>query len=123
MGTYSGPLGKPESTMAFALTPEREQQVDDIITRYPQVWVIEVIALLYLLWFAVRWRLYRWAELKQFVLTGRLGRSKSGDFKADGAYPSLPQEPEGQRPGKTWAQSSGAIHFVQGDTPQGHAII
>ena len=35
MGTYSGPLGKPESTMAFALTPEREQQVDDIITRYP----------------------------------------------------------------------------------------
>lgn len=35
MGTFSGPLGKPESTMAFALTPEREQQVDDIITRYP----------------------------------------------------------------------------------------
>ena len=35
MGTFCGPLGKPESTMAFALTPEREQQVDDIITRYP----------------------------------------------------------------------------------------
>jgi hypothetical protein len=67
----------------------------DIITRYPQVWVIEIIALFYLLWFAVRFRLYRWAELKHFVLTGRTVRPEEGEVRVDGAYPPLPQKPVG----------------------------
>lgn len=67
----------------------------DIITRYPQVWVIEVIALLYLLWFAVRFRLYHWVELKQFVLTGHLGRAEEGAVRVGGAYQQSPHEPVG----------------------------
>ena len=42
----------------------------DIITRYPQVWVIEIIALLFLGWFIYRHQLYRWGMLKQFMATG-----------------------------------------------------
>ena len=45
----------------------------DIITRYPQVWVIELVALVILAWFVVRHRLYRRPYLKQFALTGQVG--------------------------------------------------
>ena len=44
----------------------------DIIIRYPQVWVIEVFALLYLIWFAYRRHLYCRDILKRFILSGRL---------------------------------------------------
>ena len=44
----------------------------DIIVRYPQVWVVEVIALGIFVWFGIRYRLYYWPTLKQFVLTGRV---------------------------------------------------
>ena len=44
----------------------------DIVTHYPQVWVIEVIALLALLWFSYRYQLYRWPVLRRFILTGQL---------------------------------------------------
>ncbi len=50
----------------------------DIITRYPQVWVIELLALLYLAWFVYHWRLYRWDVLKRFILSGRLTPPESG---------------------------------------------
>ncbi len=42
----------------------------DIITRYPQVWVVEVIALLYLARFVYKQRLYQWDRVKRFWLTG-----------------------------------------------------
>jgi hypothetical protein len=44
----------------------------DIITQYPQVSVVELIALLYLGWFCYQHRLYRWQDLKAFVLRGYL---------------------------------------------------
>ena len=46
----------------------------DIITRYPQVWVIELIALVILARFIIRHRLYRWPSLKHFVYSGRVGK-------------------------------------------------
>lgn len=48
----------------------------EIITRYPQVWVIEIIALLYLAWFGYRYRLYRLDMLKQFILTGQVSGAR-----------------------------------------------
>ncbi len=44
----------------------------DIIVRYPQVWVVELAALVILLWFGLRYRLYRWPRLKYFLWTGRV---------------------------------------------------
>lgn len=44
----------------------------DIIYRYPQVWVVELVALLTLLWLVYRAKLYRWARLIQFILSGQL---------------------------------------------------
>jgi len=44
----------------------------DIVTRYPQVWVVELLALGYLCWFAARRRLYRWQNMRQLLLTGIL---------------------------------------------------
>ncbi len=44
----------------------------DIIYRYPQVWVTELIALLTLLWLACRSKLYRWAGLRRFISSGYL---------------------------------------------------
>jgi hypothetical protein len=44
----------------------------DIVTRYPQVWVVELFAVLYLLWFAFSNRLYVWPTLRTFLFTGRL---------------------------------------------------
>lgn len=57
----------------FMNTPEAMLNVYmDIITRYPQVWAVEVIALIFLLWFVQRYQLYRWPGLKAFLLTGQL---------------------------------------------------
>lgn len=44
----------------------------DIITHYPQVWVIELIALIFLVGFVYHYRLYRWRGLKRFILTGQI---------------------------------------------------
>lgn len=44
----------------------------DIISRYPQVWVIEVIALVILGWFVRRYHWYRWSNLKIFMATGQI---------------------------------------------------
>ena len=54
----------------------------DIVTRYPQVWVVEVLAVAYLGWFVYRHKLYRWLELQQFIRTGQLDISVSGKGKA-----------------------------------------
>jgi len=44
----------------------------DIIVRYPQVWAVELIALVILVWFGLRFRLYRWPRVKVFLWTGRV---------------------------------------------------
>ncbi len=44
----------------------------DIITRYPQVWVIEILAIVFFVWFFYHFRLYRRPNLKQFTLTGQI---------------------------------------------------
>jgi len=44
----------------------------DMIYRYPQVWVTELIALLILGWVAYRSHLYRWPRLRRFFLSGHL---------------------------------------------------
>ena len=43
----------------------------DIIVRYPQVWVVELIALVIFVWFGLRCRLYQWPRMKVFLWTGR----------------------------------------------------
>jgi hypothetical protein len=44
----------------------------EIITRYPQVWVVEIIAVAYLAGFAYRRGWYRWPGQMQFWRTGRV---------------------------------------------------
>lgn len=44
----------------------------DIIVRYPQVWVVEIIALIIFVWFGIKYRLYLWPRLKYFLWTGRV---------------------------------------------------
>jgi hypothetical protein len=57
----------------FMNTPEAMVNVYiDIIRRYPRVWIVELLALIFLAWFAYRHGLFRWPILKQFVRTGRL---------------------------------------------------
>ncbi len=59
----------------FMNTPEAMVEVYwDIVTRYPQVWVVELIAGFVLIWFVYRHGLYRWPALKHFILTGRVCR-------------------------------------------------
>ena len=54
-------------------TPEAMVSVYwDIVTRYPQVWVVEIFAGLFLAWFAYRYRLYWWPVLKYFIFTGHI---------------------------------------------------
>jgi hypothetical protein len=43
----------------------------DIIVRYPQVWVVELAAVMIFVWVAIRYRLYQWPSLKVFLWTGR----------------------------------------------------
>ncbi len=57
------PMNTPEAMLNVYL---------DIITRYPQVWVFEIIGVIVLVWFIRRHRLYCWNSLKQFILTGRV---------------------------------------------------
>ena len=53
-------------------TPETMFKVYiDIITRYPQVWVIEILALILFLWYGYHYHLYRRSHLKYFLLTGK----------------------------------------------------
>jgi len=57
----------------FMNTPEAMVTVYwDIVTHYPQVWVVEIIAVSLLLWFVFHNRLYYWPMLKIFLLTGHL---------------------------------------------------
>lgn len=44
----------------------------DIITRYPRVWVIEIISIMIIIWFTIRHRLYRWSMFKTFISSGTL---------------------------------------------------
>ncbi|MEM7029910.1 MAG: metal-dependent hydrolase [Chloroflexota bacterium] len=44
----------------------------DIIRNYPRVWIIELLAILYLAWFGKKYRLYIGATLREFLQTGRL---------------------------------------------------
>lgn len=60
--TYK-PMNTPETMLNVYL---------DIVIHYPQVWVIEIVALLFLGWFMYRHQLYRWPMLKHFVLTGHV---------------------------------------------------
>ena len=54
-------------------TPEAMLSVYwDIVTRYPQVWVVELMAVLYFLWLAYHHRLYLWPRLKPFLIYGQL---------------------------------------------------
>jgi hypothetical protein len=58
----------------FMNTPQVMVEVYwEIVTRYPQVWVVELIALAYLAWFACRFRLYHPTNLKHLLFTGQLG--------------------------------------------------
>ncbi len=64
---------KPMNTPAAML-----QVYLDILTRYPQVWLVEVIALVMLFWFFSRRRLFHWPRLKTFILTGYLPAVRAG---------------------------------------------
>jgi len=57
------PMNTPETMLNVYL---------DIVTRYPQVWVVEIIAGFVLLWFVYRYQLYRWPVLKTFIVTGHI---------------------------------------------------
>jgi len=46
----------------------------DIIVRYPQVWVVELVALVILAWFGLRYRLYRWPR-RWKLITLAVGRA------------------------------------------------
>ena len=65
------PMNTPETMLNVYL---------DIVTRYPQVWVVEIIAGFVLMWFIYRYQLYRWPVLKIFLVTGHIGvvESQSG---------------------------------------------
>jgi hypothetical protein len=57
----------------FMNTPEAMVSVYwDILTRYPQVWVVELVAVAYLLSFVYRHRLYLWPRCSTFVRAGGL---------------------------------------------------
>ena len=57
------PMNTPETMLAVYL---------DILTRYPQVWVIEFLALVYLTWFVIRHKLYSLAVMKKLIFSGQL---------------------------------------------------
>lgn len=65
----------------------------DIVTRYPQVWVIELIALLFFVWFGLRFKLYVWKRLKYFVWTGRIDRFLGVDKNKTTAHASVQPAP------------------------------
>lgn len=55
----------------------------DIITRYPQVWVFEIVAIIVLIGFGYRHRLYWWSALKRFLLTGRIEQPQAKEVTFD----------------------------------------
>lgn len=56
-------------------TPESMLSVYiDIITRYPRVWIIEIIAIVTIMWITIRHQLYRWQVFRTFLSTGSLNR-------------------------------------------------
>jgi hypothetical protein len=56
----------------------------DIVTRYPQVWAVEAIAIGFFVWFAAANKLYLWPVLAKFILTGRLESSREAMERAAG---------------------------------------
>ena len=46
----------------------------EIIRHYPRVWIIELLALVYLAWFGHRHNLYAWRNVVSFMQTGRVQR-------------------------------------------------
>lgn len=63
----------------FMNTPEAMASVYwDILTRYPQVWVVELIAVIVLVWFLYRHQLYYWPVLRFFIFTGQLTQGRLG---------------------------------------------
>jgi hypothetical protein len=59
----------------------------DIVTRYPQVWVVEILALVVLLWFVVTNRLYLRPNLIAFLRTGRVAVSGTSGEPQNSAPP------------------------------------
>ncbi len=55
-------LNSPEKMMVFYLE----------ILRYPKVWVVELIAIVFLVWFIMKHRLYEPKYLAQFIKTGQV---------------------------------------------------
>jgi len=49
----------------------------DIVQRYPQVWVVELIAVAYLVWFVGKSKLFLWKNLNHFLRTGRLAGDRT----------------------------------------------
>jgi hypothetical protein len=66
---------KPMNTPAAML-----QEYLNIITRYPQVWLVEALALAMLLRFVFRRRLYHWPRLETFIRTGHLPAERETAF-------------------------------------------
>lgn len=56
----------------------------DIVTRYPQVWVVEAIAVGFFIWFVIAHKLYLWPMLKTLILTGRLDSRRKPEASAPG---------------------------------------
>jgi hypothetical protein len=77
------PMNTPEDMLNVYL---------DIIISFPHVWVIEVIAVLVLGWFAHHYRLYHWPMLKAFILTGRINISAEEATRVL-TYPQNPKKP------------------------------
>ncbi|MBN1994059.1 MAG: metal-dependent hydrolase [Anaerolineae bacterium] len=57
------PMNTPETMVSVYL---------DLFIRYPQVWVIETLAMFALGWFVFSRRLYQWPNLKHFLVTGQI---------------------------------------------------
>ncbi len=65
----------------FMNTPEAMINVYlDIVTRYPQVWVVELMAMAWLCWFFFRYQLYVWSVMRRFLGTGRLTVSQPQSY-------------------------------------------
>ncbi len=62
----------------------------DILTRYPQVWLVELIALGLLAWLGYRYNLYHWPALRTFILTGRTVANRTLP-PAPGLLPKIPK--------------------------------
>ena len=72
----------------FMNTPEAMLSVYLAILRYPQVWVIEILAVFFLIWFGYRYKLYRRSGLKRLILTGQIGLFQSRTLSKDGDEPA-----------------------------------